>query len=60
MIFIGLLTVYSSRGLEKSERWAWTIAKGVGMFMIPFGLVAAILEVIPLLIFRQEFKEGLP
>ena len=75
VIFVGLLTVYSSFGLERSEKWAWTVAKGVGMFMIPFGLgavatmpdnpfayiglVAAILEVIPLLIFRHEFKEGL-
>lgn len=71
MIFAGGLVIYCSFGLRRSERWSWIISLGVGVFVVilvsgavmvmpgnPFayiGLALAILEIIPLILFHNEF-----
>ncbi|MFQ6120215.1 MAG: hypothetical protein ACE5KE_10060 [Methanosarcinales archaeon] len=75
IIFAGLLTIYCSFGLKKSERMAWVIAMGVGVFIGLLGIGAvitmpnnpfayimsafSILVIIPLLIHRKQFKKDL-
>lgn len=71
VIFAGGLVIYCSFGLRRSERWSWIIALAVGVFVVilgsgamiimpgnPFsyiGLALAILEILPLIIFYNEF-----
>jgi small-conductance mechanosensitive channel len=41
IIFAGLLTIYSSLGLKKSERWAWLIALSSTLF-VAIGMIGAV------------------
>ncbi len=41
IIFAGLLTIYSSLGLKKSEKWAWLIAISSTLF-VAIGMIGAI------------------
>jgi hypothetical protein len=66
----GLLTIYCASGLKRTERWAWTIAVGVGMFMTmvgigyvlitpnnPFAYIAfivAICDLVPLVLYHKS------
>ncbi len=70
VVFAGLLAVYGSIGIKRSERMARPLAVGVGVFMLfvgvgavitmsdnPFaymGLVLALVEIVPLWIYRQD------
>ena len=74
VIAAGLLTIYCSFALKKSERMAWTITIAVCIFMILLGigaiitmtdnpfayimLVLPLLEIIPLLNYKNEFIKG--
>jgi hypothetical protein len=40
VVFAGLLTVFSSFGLKKSEKWAWIIALSSGLFIALGGIGA--------------------
>jgi hypothetical protein len=66
----GCLTIYCAFGLKRTERWAWTIAVGVGIFITIVGIgyvvvtpynpfaylafVIALFDLIPLFLFRQS------
>ncbi|MBN1391723.1 MAG: hypothetical protein JW947_02850 [Sedimentisphaerales bacterium] len=41
VIFVGLLTIYSSLGLKKSEKWAWLIATSSTLF-VAIGIIGAV------------------
>ena len=74
VVFAGLLAVYSSIGIKRSEGMARPLAVGVGVFMFlvgvgavivmpdnPFayiGLVLALVEIAPLLVYRQDIEMG--
>jgi hypothetical protein len=74
MIFVGLLTVYCSFGLRRSEGWARTVAMGAAVFVAlagvgavasmadnPFAYITlgtALATIAPLLIYRQAFEAG--
>ncbi len=74
VVFAGLLAVYSSIGSKRSEGMARPLAVGVGVFMLlvgigavvtmsdnPFaymGLALALVEITPLLIYRQDLEIG--
>jgi small-conductance mechanosensitive channel len=73
-IFVGLLIMYSSRGLKAAERWAWTISIAAGAFMLvvgagavltmwdnPFAYLAfalAVLELVPLRLYGKDFRQS--
>jgi small-conductance mechanosensitive channel len=42
VIFAGLLTIYSSLGLKKSEKWAWLIAISSTLF-VAIGMIGAVM-----------------
>jgi hypothetical protein len=68
----GLLTIYCASGLKRTERWAWTIALGAGIFMTlvgigyilitpdnPFAYLAfavALCDLAPLGLYRQSLR----
>ena len=72
VVFAGLLAVYGSIGIKRSERMARPLAIGVGVFMLfvgvgavvtmsdnsfaYLGLAFALLEIAPLLIYRQDLE----
>jgi magnesium-transporting ATPase (P-type) len=74
VVFAGGLVVYCSFGLRRSERWSWSIALGVGVFMVILvsgavmvmpgnlfayiGLALALMEILPLIIFHKEFTNS--
>jgi uncharacterized membrane protein HdeD (DUF308 family) len=39
-LFAGILTIFSSFGLKKSEKWAWLIAISAGLFVALGGISA--------------------
>lgn len=41
IIFAGLLTIYSSLGLKKSEKWAWLVATSSTLF-VAIGMIGAV------------------
>lgn len=76
VIFAGLLIVYASRGLKTSEGWARSLALWSGLFSLllgggavaaipgsPFALMLLLVssaEIIPLWLYRREFRQAEP
>lgn len=74
VVFVGLLTIYSARGLRRAEPWAWTLALATGGFMLLLGvgavlsmannpfayltLVLALVELTPLWLYRHACQIG--